>query len=257
MSDAITKALTGIETNQGGSMEIERRDDEVSETSHFKLKADFFQTDTSEDEDLYDNAGADTTNNRPALIAPGVADPDRLEQGVPSGDQSGDVASVVTRVRLPKDTQTLSVPGRALLKKYFSEAPPIRLPIVLRTLALSEPQVHTLVKVISDEAVSSSLRAVQTLVSETLKAGDRMCSGGFGQGGTRPARIISESSGEDLSRGGHTTDDYSSGAVSSDDDFVERRAKLLPQESPIIQPTSSAPAIPGERVPRPGFTASD
>ena len=64
-----------------------------------------------------------------------------------------------------------------MLKKYFSEAPPVHLPIGHRTLALSEPHVHTLLEVVSAEAVASSLRTVQTLVSETLKAGGRIYSG--------------------------------------------------------------------------------
>ena len=169
----------------------------MSETSRFKLKADFFQTDTSEVEDLYDSAGADFTTNKPTLIAPTVVDPDVSGLEDPGGVKFDENASVVTRARLPKDTPTLTAPGRALLKKYISEAPPVRLPVGHRTLALSKPQVHTLLKVVSDEAVASSL-----LVSETLKAGGRLYSRGLVPRGSHPTRSISESSGEDLSRGG-------------------------------------------------------
>ena len=222
VSDVVIEAFTRMESIPDDEMDIDKPDDEMSETSRFKLKADFFQTDTSEVEDLYDSVGADTTTNKPTLIAPTVVDPNAPSHEDPGGVQLDDIASVVTRARLPKDTSALTVPGRALLKKYFSEAPPVRLPIAHRTLALSESQVHTLMKVVSDEADASSLRTVQALVSETLKAGGRLYSGGLVPSGTRPTRSISESSGEDLSRGGHTTDDYSSGALSSYDEFFAR-----------------------------------
>ena len=148
VSDAIIKAFTRIESIPDFEMDIDKPDDEMSETSRLKLKADFFQTDTSEVEGLYNSAGAETTTNKPTLIAPIVVDPGAPSHEDPSGGQFDDIASVVTRVRLSKDTPTLTLPGRALLKKYFSEAPPVRLPIGHRTLALSEPQVHTLLKVV-------------------------------------------------------------------------------------------------------------
>ena len=88
--------------------------------SRFKLKADFFQTHTSEVEDLYDSAGADTTANKPTLIASTLVDPDASGPEDLGGGQIDDISSIVARARLPKDTSTLTVPGRALLKKYFA-----------------------------------------------------------------------------------------------------------------------------------------
>ena len=82
-----------------------------------------------------------------------------------------------------------------------------------------------------------------------------MYSRGFIPGGARPARIISESSGDDFSRSGHTTDDYTSGALSSDDDFVARQSKI-PQVLPTNHPFTSVPTRPEGIVPSPGFTAS-
>ena len=256
VSDAIIKAFTGIESIPDDEMDIDKPDDEMSATSRFKLKADFFQNDTSEVEDLYDSAGANTTTNKPTLIAPTNVDTDAPSHEDPGGGPFDDIASVVTRARPPKDTSTLTVQGRALLKKYFSEAPSVRLPIGHRTLALSEPQVHTLVKVVSDEVVASSLRTVQALISETMKAGGRLYSGGLVPSGTRPTLSISESSGKDLSRGGHTTDDYTSGALSSDDEFFARQVKL-PLVPANDQPSTTAPTRPEGTALSPGFNASD
>ena len=205
-SDAIIKAFTTIESLPEDGMDVDKPEEKMSETGRFKLKADFFQTDKSEVEDLYDSAGADTTANKPTLIASTLVDPDDSGPNDLGGGQIDDISSRVARARLPKDTSTLTVPGRALLKKYFGEAPPVRLPIRHRTLALSEPQVHTLLKVASDEAVASSLRTVQALVSDTMRAGGRLYiySGGVVPGGTSQARSLSESSGDDPSRGGGT-----------------------------------------------------
>ena len=169
VSDAITKVLTSTETAEDGDIDIDKHDDEMCETSRFKLKADFFQTDTTEVEDLYESAGADTATNRPTLIAPGVVYPDELIKELQAETNLMMLPAWWLGYVFQKGPNCS--PGRALRKKYFSEAPPIRLPIGHRTLALSEPQVHTSLKVVSDEAVASSLRAVQTLVSETLKTG--------------------------------------------------------------------------------------
>ena len=48
VSDAIIKAFTKIESVPDDELDIDRPDDDMSETSRLKSKADFFQTDTSE-----------------------------------------------------------------------------------------------------------------------------------------------------------------------------------------------------------------
>ena len=137
--EAITKVSINHKANNNAPMESDVQDELVSETSHFRTKADFFQTDTSELEDLYDSAGAVLGVKQPTFIAPGVCEPTSSEHGAAAGDQVDDVASVATRVRIPKDTQKLSASGRNLLRKYFSEAAPIRLSMGHSTFAFSEP----------------------------------------------------------------------------------------------------------------------
>ena len=68
VSDAIVKPIGGDGGHSDGLMEVETQEEEMSEVGRFKLRADYFQTDTSEIEDLYDSAGADTTT--PALLSP-------------------------------------------------------------------------------------------------------------------------------------------------------------------------------------------
>ena len=254
--DAIDKLIEGNEGQPDGLVETETHEEEMSEEGQFKLKADYFQTDTSSVEELYDSAGADTTTRKLTFIASGVADPEEEGQEDLNTGRLAETSSVFTRVRQSKEKTGLTVPGRALLKKYFNEAPPVHLPVGHRTLALSEPQVHALLKVVSDEAVSSSLHTMHSLVNEALKAGSRMNREWAVPGGSRAPRTNSESSAEDTSRGGHTTDDYTSGALSSDDDFITRRP-TLPQVSTDNQATSTDVVTSSEMIPSPGFTASD
>ena len=75
-SDAVVKPVEGDEGLPGDPTEFEMQEEGIGEASRFKLKADFFQTDTSEIEDLYDSAGADATTFRPTIIASGAADPE-------------------------------------------------------------------------------------------------------------------------------------------------------------------------------------
>ena len=72
------------------------------------------------------------------------------------------------------------MPGRALLKKYFTEAKPIVLPRGHSTIALSEPRIHSVLEVISDKAVATSIRAIRSLVSDTLKVGAELYGGATG-----------------------------------------------------------------------------
>ena len=129
VSDAIVKPVRGDGGHADGVMEAETQEEEMSGTGRSKLKADFFQTDTSEMEDLYDSAGG-TTTLKPTFIPSGVADTEEEEeeeeeegQGTLNTDRLGDTASIVTRVRQSTDNTSLTVPGRVLLKKYFNEAP--------------------------------------------------------------------------------------------------------------------------------------
>ena len=50
-------------------------------------------------------------------MASGVADLEEERQETLVTDRLGDTASIVTRVRQTKDNTSLTVPGRALLKK--------------------------------------------------------------------------------------------------------------------------------------------
>ena len=96
---------------------------------------------------------------------------------------------------------------------------------------------------------------MHSLVNETLKAGNRISSEGHSwKFATCPT--LSESSGEDRTRGGNTTDDYTSGDLSSDDDFVTRQTALT-QTPTTNQASTSATVGTDTLVPSPGFTASD
>ena len=119
VSGAIIKPVGGDGGHLDCPMGVETQEEEMSETSRFKLKADFFQTDTKGVEDLYDTAGADTTTFKPTFIASGVADPEEGEQGTLDAGRFGDTASIVTRVRQSKDNDSLPSPAEHCSKNIL------------------------------------------------------------------------------------------------------------------------------------------
>ena len=63
----------------------------------------------------------------------------------------------------------LSANSRALIKEFFEEATPVILPAGHSTLALNEGQVCQVLKVVADEAVKSSLKAMENLIQQASR----------------------------------------------------------------------------------------
>ena len=121
----------------------------------------------------------------------------------------------------PKLPEQFSANGRAELRKHFATAPPIALPKGHLTVSFSEPQVHAVLKTISDETVRSSIHTMRSLVLHAVYGGGRQTPSQFRKGmirGATPVRGASTSSEGEPESGGYSTDEYTSGAITSDED---------------------------------------
>ena len=76
--------------------------------------------------------------------------------------------ATLTILGLPKQ---LSASGRTLLRKYFSDNSPVELPSGHSTLAFNESQVHTLLRVMTEETIISSYDMVKGLLERMTLGG--------------------------------------------------------------------------------------
>ena len=65
----------------------------------------------------------------------------------------------------------LSANGRLMLRKYVAQNVPIELPRGHTAVAFSEPQIHAVLKTISDETSKSSLHSMRSLVLQAVHGG--------------------------------------------------------------------------------------
>ena len=107
------------------------------------------------------------------------------------------------------------------------------------TVAFSEPQIHAILKTVSDEPVKSSLHSLRSLVLQAVHGGKRQTAGQLRKalikGPTHNRGMTASSEGESDSEG-YTTDDNTSGAYATDE---ERGGASMSQE---VESDSSTPA---------------
>ena len=186
-------------------------------------KRNYFETDASEVEDIYDSAGADGLTDRPTSSIVG-SDPLEAPGELPkSGSQTANKPhgpEAYTDIPLPAD---LSANGRTMLRKHFAQSASIDLPRGHTTVAFTEPQIHAVLKTISDEAVKSSLHAMRSLVLNAVHVRKGQTPGQLRKALIRastPARAMSVSSEGETDSEGYTTDGYTSGAYGTDEDIA-------------------------------------
>ena len=63
----------------------------------------------------------------------------------------------------------LSGRSRAILKEYFDEAAPIRLPVGHSTVAFTEPQIYHLLRVLTDETLNRSFSTMERMVIDAVR----------------------------------------------------------------------------------------
>ena len=117
----------------------------------------------------------------------------------------------------------LSGSSRALIKENFEEATPVVLSAGHPTIALKEGQVSSLLKVVADEAVKSSLKAMEGLIQQAsrLNLGTQHSSTGIPRKSKGSTTRASDNESQTAATSGHTSD--TSGAIRSDDDFASIR----------------------------------
>ena len=69
----------------------------------------------------------------------------------------------------PDKLPDLSGRSRAILKEYFEEASPIRLPVGHTTVAFTEPQVYHLLRTLTDETLRKSFSTMERMVLDAVR----------------------------------------------------------------------------------------
>ena len=120
----------------------------------------------------------------------------------------------------------LSASGCTLLREFFNEASPTILPMYHSTVAFNDRQIHTLLRVIYDESVTTSMHVVKTMLEEAMRVGALSQQNKLGQD-RQKVRCFhgrSESSLGEENQYKDTVGGYRSGTLSSDDNFVTLEA---------------------------------
>ena len=138
----MTKVLGEPGSSLPTKLHSDKRVETISEVSLFRAKVDYFQTDTSEAEDVLDSAGTVPACNQPNVLDSGFGELTSSEQQFPHTPEANDTANLSANSRILGDKQQLSASGRTLLRKYFSETELISLLMGHPTVAFSERQIQ-------------------------------------------------------------------------------------------------------------------
>ena len=265
----------GLSTPQSGTEQAnvgQQKETDLFDLSTFDIgeeqKKSSFETDTSEVGSVYDSAGVDGLTDRPTSSIVGL-DPQTASRRSPepecSNTNSEQGASSQKGPPLPAE---LSANGRIMLRKHFAQSALIDLPRGHTTVAFTEPQIHAVLKTISDETVKSSLHAMRSLVLHAVHGGKGHTTGQLRKAlirGNLPARATSASSEGESDSEGYTTAGYTSGAYGTDEDIA---GTTLDQEVDFDASTPATQTLPIRRedvtsqsgditIPSPGYSEGD
>ena len=156
----------------------------------------------------------------------------------------------------------LSASARTLINQHFAETNPSILPVGHSTVAFNQGQVYSILRAVFSETLVSSVHLMKNMLEAIMRVGAR--SQGASQGSSRQRvkyfRKQSEGSEGDGQNSVPGTEGYTSGALSSDDDFVVNSQRKT-RETVIANPPSSisydtTPAAEqptSNQVPSPGY----
>ena len=172
-SEPIPQVATGSADKESPEVETERMTDIVSEAGFSVTKADYFQTDTSDIEELLDSSGAETAKESPFLIA--------IEAQSATGSEARKETEQLTSAGLPDDsfpklfspTRPLSASARTLINQHFSETNPSILPVGHATVAFNQGQVHSILRAVSTGTITSSLHQMKNILEEAIRVENR------------------------------------------------------------------------------------
>ena len=214
-------------------------------------------------EELLDSSGAETAEELPTLI------PTKKSSTTGSGvskevehTSTGGIAAS----KFVSPTRTLSASARTLIDQRFAETNPSILPVGHSTVACNQGHNHSSLRAVSSETLISSVHLMKNMLEEAMRVG--ACSQGGSQGSIRQRvkcfRKQSEGSEGDGQNSDPGTEGYTSGALSSDDDFVVNSQRRT-RETVIANPpslinhgaTTAAGQSTSHQVPSPGYCATD
>ena len=175
-------------------------------------------TDTSEIEDLMDSSGVGgpvtpQVKGTSALVKVPRQRGESTSEGETSNGRPGPSGQQSTAPR------QFSASGRSLLRKHFVEKDPIVLPRNHPVIALTEGQIHTVMKTISEETILSSFHLMKSFLLQATSGkilSKENCRhvGGLTPGGRRSP----SSSGDETTDVDSPNEGYTSGAFNTDDE---------------------------------------
>ena len=114
---------------------------------------DYFATDTSEVEELYDSMGAEWIHKR---LTSCITYSDLMAGAEDTGGHDENRTKptpACPEVKEPKMPEQFSANGQAVFRKHFSQSKPVTLPKGHSTVSFSVPQSHAVLETISHKTV--------------------------------------------------------------------------------------------------------
>ena len=170
-SEPIPQVATGPADKESPEFETERAIDIASEAGFSVTKADYFQTDTSDVEELLDSSGAETVNQSPFLLTIETQSATGSEARKETEQLSSAGLPDVSSPKLFSPTRPLSASARTLIIQHFSETNPSFLPVGHATVAFNQGQVHSILRAVSTETITSSLHQMKNILEEAFRVG--------------------------------------------------------------------------------------
>ena len=241
VSESEPKSLVATKSADKESPEIEaeRATDIVSETGFSVTKAHYFQTDTSDIEQLLDSSGAETAKESLFLIAMETQSATGSEARKETEQLSSAGLPDVSSPKLFSPTRPLSASARTLINQHFSETNLSILPAGHATVAFIQGQVHSILRAVYTETITSSLHQMKNILEEAIRLGIRSqgTQQGLGKQRIKCFRKQSDSPGPNGQDSDVGTEGYTSGALSSEDEFVISSQRTGKELSIIYSPS--------------------
>ena len=238
--DAKETHCTSVEKAVSG--QIEEDDASIVSTPVVGRSIDpaLYYTDTSGPEDLMDSSGVGGPVTPQFKNIPTLVKVPRQRGESTSGDESSN------GLPGPSDQQSkaprqFSASGRTLLRKHFVEKDPIVIPRNQPVIALTESQIHTVMKTISDETILSSFHLMKSLLLQATSGKvltKEKCRhvGGHTPGGRRSP----SSSGDETTDVDSPNEGYTSGAFNTDDELGSLSFCLEKETERCESPTATS-----------------
>ena len=263
-SDPIARTVTEL-PKENAENKTDGQIDLASEAGFSSARPDYFQTDTSDVEELLDSSGAETEKEPPKLI-PLCNASTTCSEATPqvNADQPKEPAVLDSEALSP--SRPLSASARTIIRQHFAETTSCILPIGHATVAFNANQVDSILRAMSNETITSSLHQMKNMLEAAIRVGERSQSGPSGHGRQRIKCFRKQSEGtntegpeSDTGTGG-----YTSGVLSSDDEFVissnskAERTGVFTLSSPRrLDSTQVVDRPPRPQTPSPGYCPDD